>query len=192
MAIKHFTRASILIIVSVSLGVADLSKAYDMPEASELIENDLFPGPTKYTMPKSCNLKDAASIARGKYIYHNLNGAVSKEQPPEGLVQFIEKKDKDGKLVKVAKQYGNCVACHDIEEAQGAGNIGPSLKNYKALFIDSKIRNAAFVYQKTADPRVDNPDTHMTVNLTTKLMSPQEICDLTAYIIQDKSNNNQG
>jgi len=80
----------------------------------------------------------------------------------------------------------NCVACHNIEGAVGAGNIGPDLSNYKAIFIDTKVRNPQFIYQKIADPRIDNPNTHMTVNLTTGLFNEQEICDYVAYVISDK------
>jgi len=185
--IKYLAYATLFLSASASIMAADLTKAYDMPDATKMIEKDLFAGATKYTMPKSCNLSDADAIARGKFIFHNLNGKKAKKNPPKGLVKFIEKKGKDGKVKKKAKQYGNCVACHNIEGARGAGNIGPSLESYKAMFIDTKTRDAQFVYQKIADPRVDNANTHMTVNLTTKLMSEQEICDLTAYVVQDKS-----
>lgn len=185
--IKYLAYATLFLSVSASVMAADLTKAYDMPDATKMIEKDLFADATKYTMPKSCNLSDADAIARGKFIFHNLNGKKAKKNPPKGLVKFIEKKGKDGKVKKKAKQYGNCVACHNIEGARGAGNIGPSLESYKAMFIDTKARDAQFVYQKIADPRIDNVNTHMTVNLTTKLMSEQEICDLTAYVVQDKS-----
>lgn len=185
--IKYLAYATLFLSASASVMAADLTKAYDMPDATKMIEKDLFAGPTKYTMPKSCNLSDVDAIARGKFIFHNLNGKKAKKNPPKGLVKFIEKKGKDGKVKKKAKQYGNCVACHNIEGARGAGNIGPSLESYKAMFIDTKARDAQFVYQKIADPRIDNANTHMTVNLTTKLMSEQEICDLTAYVVQDKS-----
>jgi len=185
--IKYLAYATLFLSASASVMAADLTKAYDMPDATKMIEKDLFAGATKYTMPKSCNLSDADAIARGKFIFHNLNGKKAKKNPPKGLVKFIEKKGKDGKVKKKAKQYGNCVACHNIEGARGAGNIGPSLESYKAMFIDTKARDAQYVYQKIADPRVDNANTHMTVNLTTKLMSEQEICDLTAYVVQDKS-----
>ncbi len=171
---------------SVLMG-ADLTKAYEMPDAAKMIERDLLKPPQTYTLPKSCNLNDPASIARGEFIFHNLNGKKAKKTPPAGLAKFVEMKGKDGKVKKKPKQYGNCVACHNIEGAKGAGNIGPDLSNYKATFIDSKVRNAQFVYQKIADPRIDNPNTHMTVNLTTGLFSPEEICDLTAYVISDKT-----
>jgi sulfur-oxidizing protein SoxX len=184
--IKCLALTALFLSASASLCAADLTKAYDMPDATEMIKKDLFPEATKYIMPKSCNLDDPKAIARGEYIFHNLNGKKAKKPAPEGLVKFIEKKGKDGKIKKKPKQFGNCVACHNIEDAKGAGNIGPSLESYKKMFIDTKTRDAQFVYQKIADPRVDNPNTHMTVNLTTGLFNEQEICDLTAYIVADK------
>jgi len=54
------------------------------------------------------------------------------------------------------------------------------------MFMDTKVRDNQFVYQKIADPRIDNANTHMTVNLTTKLFNEQEICDLTSYVISVK------
>lgn len=171
---------------SASLTAADLTKAYEMSDAAKIIEKDLFPAAKKYTMPKSCNLNDPKAIARGEYMFHNLNGKKAKKPAPEGLAKFIKKTGKDGKVKKKPKQFGNCVACHNIEGAKGAGNIGPSLENYKALFIDTKTRDAQFVYQKIADARVDNPNTHMTINLTTGLFNEQEICDYTAYVVSVK------
>ncbi len=180
---KRSTLLSLAVFLGlVSLYATDLTHAYEMPDASETIAKDLLSPPTKFTLPKSCKLDDPLAIARGAYIFHNLNGKKAKGTPPEGLVKFIEK---DGK--KKPKQFGNCVACHNIEGAVGGGNIGPDLTGYRAMFIDSKIRDAQFVYQKIADPRIDNPNTHMTVNLTTKLFSPAEICDLTAYVMSEKT-----
>jgi len=182
--IKYLAITALFLSTPAALFAADLTKAYDMPDASQLIEKDLFPAAKEYKMPKSCNLNDAKAIARGEYIFHNLNGKKAKKAPPEGLVKFLDKKGKDGK--PKPKQFGNCVACHNIEGAKGAGNIGPSLEGYKANFIDTKARDNQFVYQKIADPRIDNANTHMTVNLTTGLFSEQEICDITAYIVSDK------
>ena len=185
--IRHLAYTTLFL--SVSAFAADLTKAYDMPDATKMIEKDLMPGATEYTLPKSCDLTDAASIARGDFMFNNLNGKKAKGKLPEGLAKFVEKIGKDGKVKKKPKQYGNCIACHDIEGSKGAGNIGPSLVGYKAMFLDTKVRDAQFVYQKIADPRVDNANTHMTVNLTTKLFNEQEICDYTAYVMADKSKN---
>lgn len=146
--IKCLAYATMFLSASASLTAADLTKAYDMPDAATMIEKDLFPAAKKYTMPKTCNLNDPKAIARGKYMFHNLNGKKAKKPAPEGLVKFIKKTGKDGKVKKKPKQFGNCVACHNIEGAKGAGNIGPSLENYKTHFIDTKTRDAQFVYQK--------------------------------------------
>jgi len=184
--IKYLALTTLFLSASASVCAMDLTKAYDMPEATKLIEKDLFPAAKEYTMPKSCDLTDAKAIARGDFMFNNLNGKKAKGKLPEGLAKFVEKKGKDGKVKKKPKQYGNCIACHDIEGSKGAGNIGPSLVGYKAMFIDTKARDAQFVYQKVADPRVDNANTHMTVNLTTGLFNEQEICDYTAYVLSDK------
>jgi len=186
--IKHLALTTLFLSASAtSLLAMDLTKAYDMPAATKMIEKDLFPEPTKFTMPKSCDLTDPKAIARGDFMFNNLNGKKAKGKRPEGLAKFVEKTGKDGKVKKSPKQYGNCIACHDIEGSKGAGNIGPSLVDYKGIFLDTKVRDAAFVYQKIADPRVDNANTHMTVNLTTKLFNEQEICDYTAYVMSDKT-----
>lgn len=184
--IKLFTCVTVLLSTPLLVNAADLTKAYEMPDASKLIEDDLFAKPTIYTMPKGCVSQDAQSIARGAFLFHNLNGNEAKENPPAGLARFVETKGKDGKVQKKTKQYGNCVACHNIEGAKGGGNIGPDLTGYKAMFIDTKVRDNQFVYQKIADPRIDNANTHMTVNLTTKLFNEQEICDLTSYVVSVK------
>jgi len=166
------------LLVSASVFAADYSGVIQKPNASKLIEKDLLAPATTFTMPAGCVTTNPESIARGAFIFHNLNGKKAKKNPPKGL----SRKNAKGKN----KQYGNCVACHNIEGARGAGNIGPDLTGYKATFVDSGVRDNKFVFQKIADPRIDNPDTHMTVNLTTKLFTPAEICDITSYIVSPK------
>jgi sulfur-oxidizing protein SoxX len=170
-------------VLSATANAADkkLVDAIEVPDAAAIIKKDFLKPAQKYTMPKGCISDDKDSIARGSFIFHNLNGKKAKSTPPKGLAKFITKGDK-----KKPKQYGNCVACHNIEGAKGAGNIGPDLTGYKANFIDTKARDNAFVYQKIADPRVDNKNTHMTVNLTTGLFTEQEICDISSYIVSKK------
>lgn len=170
-------------ILAISVNAADkkLIDSIEQPSAVEIIKKDFLKPAQKYDMPKGCISDDKDSIARGKFIFHNLNGKKAKGTPPKGLAKFITKGDK-----KKPKQYGNCVACHNIEGAKGGGNIGPDLTNYKQFFIDTKTRTNQYVYQKIADPRIDNENTHMTINLTTGLFNEQEICDMTAYIISEK------
>ncbi|MDD4883885.1 sulfur oxidation c-type cytochrome SoxX [Sulfuricurvum sp.] len=171
-------RIAIILGIASMLGAADLSSVIESPDATAILKKDALPAPAHYTMPEGCITEDAAAIARGKYIFHNLNGKDAKEPAPEGLVKILP----NGK----EKQFGNCVACHNIEGAKGYGNIGPDLTNYKELFMKSGVRNAQFVYQKIADARIDNPTTHMTINLTNGLMNEREVCDLASYIVSKK------
>jgi sulfur-oxidizing protein SoxX len=166
----------ISLLVSASLFAADYSSVIEKPNASKIIKEDLLGKATVYTMPKDCITTDKDAIARGAYIFHNLNSAQAGSTTPKGIV--IKKGE--------TKQYGNCVACHNIEKAQGGGNVGPDLTGYKAMFMDSGVRDNQFVFQKIADPRIDNKNTNMTVNLTTKLFTPKEICEITSYVISTK------
>lgn len=171
-------RIAIMLGIATLLGAADLSSVIESPDATAILKKDALGAPKVFTMPAGCISEDPAVIARGKYIFHNLNGKDAKDPAPEGLVKILP----DGK----EKQFGNCVACHNIEGAKGYGNIGPDLTNYKGLFVDSGARKHEFVYQKIADARVDNPTTHMTINLTNGLMNEREICDLASYIVIKK------
>ena len=168
----------ISLLVSASLFAADYSGVIEKPNASKMIQKDLLAPAKTFKMPAGCITTNADAIARGSFIFHNLNGKKAKGKLPKGLA----KKNADGK----PKQYGNCVACHNIEGAKGGGDIGPDLTSYKAIFMASGVRDNRFVFQKIADPRVDNKDTHMTINLTTKLFTTREICDITSYIVSEK------
>ena len=177
-SIRPFAFLSFALLTITVVYATDMKKAYDMPDASKIVKDDLIPGPTKFTMPKDCKLDDLESIARGEYMYHALNSKNDKkENLPKGM-----RIPKDGEV----KAYGNCVACHNIENAIGGGTVGPPLTDYKQNFIDTKVRDAQFVYQKIADPRIDMKTTAMTINLTSKMLEESEICDLTAYVIQVK------
>ncbi len=176
------------LLVGASLFAADYSKVIEHPDASKMIEKDLLAPPKVHIMPAGCITNDPAVIARGEYIFNNLNGKKAKKNPPKGLSR---KQMKSGKTYmpgdKISpKQYGNCVACHNIEGAHGAGNIGPDLTGYKKRYIDSGTRDHQFVFQKIADARIDNPDTYMTINLTTKLFTPREVCDIASFIVAPK------
>lgn len=175
---KILTLAITAAVVLTNTFAADMRSAIESPDAKKILKKDYLGPAKKYTMPAGCISNDPDAIARGKFIFHNLNGGAAKGPFPKGLA----KKLPDGE----PKQYGNCVACHNIEDAQGAGNIGPDLTNYKAYFIDTKTRDNAWVFQKIADPRIDNENTHMTVNLTTGLFTETEICEMTSYIVSEK------
>ena len=176
------------LLVSASLFAADYSSVIEKPNASKMIQEDLLAPAKTFIMPADCITTNPEAIARGAFIFHNLNGKKAKQNPPKGLSrkQKVEGKTYlSGDKIPV-KQYGNCVACHNIEEANGAGNIGPDLTGYNDMFIATGVRDNQFVFQKIADPRIDNPNTHMTVNLTTKLFTTREICEITSYVVSKK------
>ena len=176
------------LLVSASLFAADYSSVIQKPNASEMIKKDLLAPAKTFTMPAGCITTDADAIARGSFMFHNLNGKKAKGKLPKGLAkkQMVAGKTYGPGDKIPAKQYGNCVACHNIEGAKGGGNIGPDLTGYKDMFMTTGVRDNQFVFQKIADPRVDNKDTHMTINLTTKLFNTREICDITSYIVSPK------
>lgn len=168
-------------ICTTMLSAVDLSKAFDQPDATKMIKKDLLTAAVKYKMPKGCITTNKDAIARGSFYFHNLNGKKAKGKLPKGVSRTITKNGK-----KKKKQYGNCVACHNIEGAKGGGTVGPDLTDYKSIFMDSKVRSNQFVFQKIADARIDNKNTTMTINLTTKLFNVREICDITSYIVSKK------
>lgn len=138
-------------------------------EAYEILKKDTLKPATKYAMPSGCVSTKAENIENGKILFNNLNNASGK------FKQFDTK-----------KQLGNCIACHEIEKGEGHGNVGPSLKNYHDTYVKTGARTHEWIYQKIADPRVDNHDTVMTVNLATGLMSDREVCDVVSYLVSKK------
>ena len=167
-----------LLITTTSIFAADYSGVIEKPDASKMIERDILAPVQKYTIPTDCITQDKEAIARGRFIFHNLNEKKAAKKAPKGLLN----KNSDGSI----KQYGNCVACHNIENAIGAGNIGPDLSNYLSYYIKTGARDTQFLYQKIADARVDYLKTNMTINLTTNLLNEREICDIASYILTKK------
>jgi len=165
--------------------VADdkIKNAVEMPDATKILNKDWTPEPTKWTMPKDCVSSDANAIARGEFFFHNLSGKKAKKKAAHAKEIGTTLKKANGKT----KPFGNCVACHNIEGAIGAGNIGPDLTGYKANFVNSGVRDAQWVFQKIADPRVENKDSVMTINRTTNLFNDKEICDIVSYLFATRN-----
>lgn len=167
-------RAVVLVVVS----LFNMLYAVENSSAMKMIKDDLLPEVKKYAMPSNCVTTNREAIERGKYLYHNADGKSAKSKPPRGL----SRKYANGKT----KLYGNCIACHNIEGAIGGGSVGPDLTSYKEYFVDTGVRNAQFVFQKIADARVDDPNSFMTINLTSKMFNEREICDITSYLLATK------
>ncbi len=150
-----------------------VTAAIESPDGLKILNSDLLGEPKKHEMPANCVKQDKSSIERGKLIFNELNN----DSNVSSKYGFEYPKNKN---------FGNCVACHQIEKANGYGNIGPDLSGYHNNMVKTGVRDAKWVYQKISDPRIDNPETSMTVNLTTKLMNESEVCDVVSYIFADK------
>lgn len=158
-----------LVLGSICVGGLHAGSLYESPDAKKIIAKDSLAAPQKFTMPKSCVKNDAKTIQLGKILFNDYNNKNHK---------FKEFAD--------GKEFGNCVACHNIENADGYGNIGPDLTKYNELFVKSGIRTHEWIYQKIADSRIDNPHTQMTINKTNGLLNDEEICQVLSYVLADK------
>ena len=82
-----------------------------------------------------------------------------------------------GKELAFNRKKGNCLACHQIEGGQLAGNIGPPLIAMKARFPDyDKLR------AQINDARTNNPNTIMIPFGPHAVMSGKEIDLVTKFI----------
>ncbi len=178
---KSLTLGCFVIFAAVFVGCAASSQnettanvsPIESPDGLKTLNSDLLGEPKIHAMPANCVKKDKASIEKGKLLFNELNND-SNVSAKYGI-EYPKKKN-----------FGNCVACHQIEKANGYGNIGPDLSKYHEVFVKSGARKPEWVFQKISDPRIDNKDTAMTVNLTTKLMTESEVCDVVSYIFADK------
>ncbi|MDY0121245.1 MAG: sulfur oxidation c-type cytochrome SoxX [Sulfurimonas sp.] len=164
---------SALVLGTISMGGLHASSVkgtlYESPDAKEIIKKDSLPAATKFTMPKGCVTKNPKDIHLGKILFNDFGNKNHK------FKEFPNK-----------KSFGNCVACHNIEQADGHGNIGPDLTQYRQNFVASGARDHQWIFQKIADPRIDNEHTLMTINKTNNLLNDKEICQIISYIVADK------
>jgi len=86
-----------------------------------------------------------------------------------------------GLKLALDKNKGNCVACHAIPsdpKIEAPGNIGPALTGTKALFPDrAKLRAQIW------DATVANPDSVMPPFGRNKVLTEQEIDEVTDYVM---------
>lgn len=159
--------------VTVGTASDDESVRFESPDGQKALNSDLLGVAKHVAMPSGCVKSDAKSIERGRLFFNELNNDSNVSS------KYAQEYPK-------TKQFGNCVACHQIEKSNGHGNIGPDLSKYNENYVKSGARTHEWMFQKIADPRVDNPTTSMTVNLATKLMNESEVCDIVSYIVSEK------
>ena len=167
-----------------AIGVSAPTVSSKKNSVSSILKKDSIGVPTTHKIPDSCVTTDKRAIGKGKFLFNNARGKNVKK-PPYGISRTMKKTD-PGYVAERQKwkPYGNCVACHNANGAKTPGNIGPSLVDYRSHFIDTNARTADWMFAKISDPRVDNPNTVMTVNHTT--FSPDEICAIMSFVLYGK------
>ena len=83
----------------------------------------------------------------------------------------------EGKKVSFDRKKGNCLACHQIEGGELAGNIGPSLVAMKARYPD-KAKLRAQIW----DPTGINPNSIMPPFGRHKIVSDAELDKIVEFI----------
>ena len=83
-----------------------------------------------------------------------------------------------GKALAGDRNSGNCFACHQVEGAELAGNIGPPLVAMKMRFPERQA-----LYEQIADPRIRNPDTVMPPYGAHGILSERELNLLIDYLL---------
>lgn len=83
-----------------------------------------------------------------------------------------------GKALAGDRNTGNCFACHQVEGAELAGNIGPPLIAMKMRFPEREV-----LYQQVADPRMRNPNTVMPPYGAHGILSERELNLVIDYLL---------
>ncbi|HYH23071.1 MAG TPA: sulfur oxidation c-type cytochrome SoxX [Azospirillum sp.] len=78
-------------------------------------------------------------------------------------------------------RWGNCFACHSLPGGVSGGTVGPDLSKYGA-----QEPPLDYVYQRIWDTRAFNPDAHMPIYGTNRVLADQDIRDVMAYLMTGK------
>lgn len=82
-----------------------------------------------------------------------------------------------GQKIATTSSLGNCDACHSFAGAEEAGNIGPELKNVKAMIPDRKT-----FYAIIYDEQARNPNTVMPPFGRNAILTPEQINDVIDFM----------
>ena len=87
----------------------------------------------------------------------------------------------NGKQIAFSRDKGNCLACHEIEDGEFPGDIGPALTNLPARF-NSKQQLKAQIWDATQF----NPETSMPPFGKNNILTGDEIDQVVEYLWQLK------
>lgn len=82
-----------------------------------------------------------------------------------------------GKQLSMARDKGNCLACHAIEEGELPGTVGPPL-----LYMQQRFPDRDALRAQLWDPTLRNPDTVMPPFGRHRILSDEEIDLIVDYI----------
>jgi L-cysteine S-thiosulfotransferase len=82
-----------------------------------------------------------------------------------------------GKAIAMDRSKGNCIACHMIPGGESPGTIGPAL-----IAMSARYPDPAKLHAQIYDPTVANPMSAMPPFGKNRLLTEQELNDVTAYI----------
>ena len=96
---------------------------------------------------------------------------------PLTMAEDEQKMIEKGKKLALSRKGGNCLACHQFEGAEQAGNMGPPLVAMKSRFPD-KAKLRARIWDATAS----NPTSQMPPFGKNLILSEEEIDQVVAFI----------
>ena len=88
-----------------------------------------------------------------------------------------EQRLEQGKQLAMARNKGNCLACHVIDDGEFPGNIGPPLMSMQVRFPDKAVLRA-----QIWDATERNPDTHMPPFGRYGILTEEEVDLIVDYI----------
>lgn len=93
------------------------------------------------------------------------------------IEQATPKTDPPGKHIAFARDKGNCLACHEIEDGEFPGNIGPPLKDLAQRFKTKQTLRA-----QIWDATKLNPQTSMPPFGRNRILTDSEIDQVVDYL----------
>jgi sulfur-oxidizing protein SoxX len=82
-----------------------------------------------------------------------------------------------GKQLAFSREKGNCLACHEIEDGEFPGNIGPSLKA-----LSTRFKSKQQLREQIWDASQFNPETSMPPFGRNKILTETEIDHIVDYL----------
>lgn len=104
--------------------------------------------------------------------------------PPVQQVTFTAPINGDaerGQKIATNLRWGNCFACHNLPGGVQGGTVGPDLSRY-----GGQEPPLDYVYQRIWDVRFYNPDAHMPIYGTNRVLTDKDIRDVMAYLMTGK------